>query len=252
MFTIYPAIDLLDGKCVRLFQGNYDRSTVYGDSPVGIAKTFCTEGAEWLHVVDLDGARAGSPANQAIIGRIAAEVPVNVEVGGGVRSMETVESYLNHGIKRVILGSSAIADPEFVRTALNRYPDSIAIGLDVKEGKVAVKGWLEVSGLSAADLAKQLIQYGARHFIYTDISRDGALKGANSGAAEKLAADIGMPVVVSGGVSTTKEIVTMAEKGSGRISGAIIGKALYTKQISLKEALKAVGADAGKTNHSLS
>ncbi|GGL42279.1 1-(5-phosphoribosyl)-5-[(5-phosphoribosylamino) methylideneamino] imidazole-4-carboxamide isomerase [Sporolactobacillus putidus] len=245
MFTIYPAIDLLDGKCVRLLQGDYDQSTVYGDSPVSMAKTFYEQGAEWLHIVDLDGAREGRPVNRHAIGQIAAEVPIHIEVGGGIRNMETVERYLDQGIERVILGSSAIANPEFVRLALSRYPDSIAIGLDVKQGKVAVKGWLEVSELSAADLAKQLIGFGARHFIYTDISRDGALKGANRDGAGKLAAEIGMPVVVSGGVSNTEELAAMAEMGSDRISGAIIGKAIYTKQISLREALKVVGAYAG-------
>ncbi|RYM06938.1 1-(5-phosphoribosyl)-5-[(5-phosphoribosylamino)methylideneamino]imidazole-4-carboxamide isomerase [Sporolactobacillus sp. THM7-7] len=245
MFTIYPAIDLLDGKCVRLFQGDYNQSTVYGDSPVDIARTFYDQGAEWLHVVDLDGAKAGHPVNQALISRIASEVPIHVEVGGGIRSIETVENYLGQGIKRVILGSSAISDPAFTRLALRRYPDSIAIGLDVKEGKVAVRGWLEVSNLTAADLAKQLIQAGARQFIYTDISRDGALKGANLEGARELAQAIGVPVVVSGGVSTLEEIQYMAKQGSELISGAIIGKALYTDQLSIQDVLKAVKAYVG-------
>ncbi|RYL93778.1 1-(5-phosphoribosyl)-5-[(5-phosphoribosylamino)methylideneamino]imidazole-4-carboxamide isomerase [Sporolactobacillus sp. THM7-4] len=245
MFTIYPAIDLLDGKCVRLLQGDYDKSTVYGDSPVEMARTFFEQGAEWLHVVDLDGAKAGCPVNSEIIGRIAAEVPIHVEVGGGIRSMKTIEEYLNRGIKRVILGSSAISNPDFVRLALSRYPDSIAIGLDVKNGKVAVQGWLEVSDTRPAELAKQLIRAGARRFIYTDISRDGALKGANIGEAERLAEEIGTPVVVSGGVSTIDEIVLMAKKASKGLSGAIIGKALYTDQLNVRDILKAVSLIAG-------
>ncbi len=245
MFTIYPAIDLLNGKCVRLIQGDYGQSTVYSDSPVMTAKTFLSEGAQWLHIVDLDGARQGRPLNRRTIEQIAAEVPVHIEVGGGIRNMETVDRYLDRGVGRVILGSSAIADPEFVRLALSRYPDSIAIGLDVKRGKVAVKGWLEVSELSAADLAKRLIGFGARHFIYTNISRDGALKGADQDGAGKLAAEIGMPVVVSGGVSSTEELAAMVKMGSGRISGAIIGKAIYTQQISLRKALKVVDVHAG-------
>lgn len=238
MFTVYPAIDLIDGKCVRLFQGDYDQSTVYGDAPVDIARSFYEQGAEWIHVVDLDGAKAGHPENQELIARIAAEVPINIEVGGGIRTIETVESYLNQGIKRVILGSSAISDPEFCRLALQRYPDAIAIGLDVKDGKVAVRGWLEVSNMSAADLAKQLIIEGAEHFIYTDISRDGALKGANVSGAEQLADEIGKPVVVSGGVTTFDEVQKLVN--NKRVSGAIIGKALYTKQISLGDVMKAV------------
>ncbi|EST13566.1 1-(5-phosphoribosyl)-5-[(5-phosphoribosylamino)methylideneamino]imidazole-4-carboxamide isomerase [Sporolactobacillus laevolacticus] len=238
MFTVYPAIDLIDGKCVRLFQGDYDQSTVYGDAPVDIARSFYEQGAEWIHVVDLDGAKAGHPVNQELIARIAAEVPINIEVGGGIRTIEIVESYLNQGIKRVILGSSAISDPEFCRLALQRYPDSIAIGLDVKDGKVAVRGWLEVSDMSAAELAKQLIIEGAEHFIYTDISRDGALKGANVSGAEQLADEIGKPVVVSGGVTTFDEVQKLVN--NKRVSGAIIGKALYTKQISLGDVMKAV------------
>lgn len=238
MFTVYPAIDLIDGKCVRLFQGDYDQSTVYGDAPVDIARSFYEQGAEWIHVVDLDGAKAGHPVNQELIARIATEVPINIEVGGGIRTIETVESYLSQGIKRVILGSSAISDPEFCRLALQRYPDSIAIGLDVKDGKVAVRGWLEVSDMSAAELAKQLIIEGAEHFIYTDISRDGALKGANVSGAEQLADEIGKQVVVSGGVTTFDEVKKLVN--NKRVSGAIIGKALYTKQISLGDVMKAV------------
>ncbi|MFD2692148.1 1-(5-phosphoribosyl)-5-[(5-phosphoribosylamino)methylideneamino]imidazole-4-carboxamide isomerase [Sporolactobacillus shoreicorticis] len=238
MFTIYPAIDLIDSKCVRLFQGDYDQSTIYGDDPVAIARSFFEQGAEWLHVVDLDGAKAGSPVNHDLITQMAAEVPINIEVGGGIRSIETVENYLNQGVKRVILGSSAISDPEFCKLALSCYPEAVAIGLDVKNGKVAVRGWLEVSDLSAADLAKRLIQEGARQFIYTDISRDGALQGANVVAAEQLADEIGKPVVVSGGVTTLEEITEMI--GNRRVSGAIIGKALYTNQIALSDVIKAV------------
>nr|WP_283163251.1 1-(5-phosphoribosyl)-5-[(5-phosphoribosylamino)methylideneamino]imidazole-4-carboxamide isomerase [Sporolactobacillus mangiferae] len=238
MFTLYPAIDLIDGKCVRLFQGDYGQSTVYGEEPVEVAKSFYEQGAEWLHVVDLDGAKAGHPVNQNLIAKMAAEVPINIEVGGGVRTIETLENYLNRGIKRVILGSSAISNPEFCKQALHRFPESIAIGIDVKKEKVAVRGWLEVSELNAADLAKQLIREGARHFIYTDISRDGALQGANVAAAEQLALEIGMPVVVSGGVTTLSEIKQLA--ADRNISGAIIGKALYTKQIVLSDAIRAV------------
>lgn len=239
-FTIYPAIDLLDGNCVRLFQGDYQQSTVYHDSPVEIAKAFREQGAEWLHVVDLDGAKAGRPINQAIIERIAGEVPIKIEVGGGIRNMETIETYLAKGVSRLILGSSAISDPDFVKEALRRHPQQIAIGLDVKNGKVAVEGWLSVSDKTAADLAKELMKAGAKRFIYTDISRDGALKGANSEAAEKLAAETGAEVIVSGGVSTVDEVAALARSAGKGIAGAIIGKALYTNQLTVKAALKAV------------
>lgn len=252
MFTIYPAIDLLDGKCVRLYQGDYGQSTVYDDSPAAVALAFYEQGAEWLHVVDLDGAKAGHPLNHEVIRDIASKVPIRIEVGGGIRRMDTVDYYLKSGIKRVILGSSAIADPKFTREALRKYPDSVTIGLDTKNGRVAVKGWLEVSDLSAAELAKELIRAGARHFIYTDISRDGALQGANIAGAEKLAADVGVPVVISGGVTTIEELTQMAGDSSGKISGAIVGKALYTKQLPLGEAIRAVKALAGKTNHPMS
>lgn len=251
MFTIYPAIDLLNGKCVRLFQGDYQQSTVFHESPVDMARTFYKQGAEWIHVVDLDGAKSGRPVNQEIIAEMAKQVPVRIEVGGGIRCMETVAFYLMHGVSRVILGSSAISDPEFTRLVLKRYPESTAIGLDVKEGQVAVKGWLEVSGIHAAELAGELIRCGASHFIYTDISRDGALRGANVKAAAELAEEIGMPIVLSGGVTSIDEIKNMLETEKGRISGAIIGKALYTKQISLQEAVRMVKHNAGQTNHSL-
>lgn len=238
MFTIYPAVDLLNGQCVRLFQGDYERSTVYGDAPEAVASRFYDQGAEWLHVVDLDGAREGRPVNREAIARIVSEVPVSVEVGGGIRNMAAVENYLDLGVRRVILGSAAISDPVFTRQALARYPDAVAIGLDVKKGNVAVEGWLEVSDIGAADLARRLVDAGARTFIYTDISKDGALGGANIEGARQLAEAIGLPVVLSGGISTIDDVLEAAE--SGLISGAIIGKALYTNRLSLDHVLEAV------------
>lgn len=237
MFTLYPAIDLLNGRCVRLFQGDYAQATIYADSPVQVAQAFRNRGAEWLHVVDLDGAKEGWPINQEKIYEIAAQVPIHVEVGGGIRTMETIAGYLEQGIDRVILGSSAISDPLFTREALQRYSQAVAIGLDVKDGKVAVEGWREVSAVTPENLAKELIKAGASHFIYTDISKDGAMSGANIEAAKKLAEAIGQPVVVSGGVSQTDELAAMLAAGSTVISGAIIGKALYTGKLNLREAV---------------
>ncbi|WP_353948133.1 1-(5-phosphoribosyl)-5-[(5-phosphoribosylamino)methylideneamino]imidazole-4-carboxamide isomerase [Sporolactobacillus sp. Y61] len=252
MFTVYPAIDLLGGKCVRLFQGDYKQSTVFDDSPVSVARSFYNQGAKWLHVVDLDGAKAGHPVNREVIAQIAAQVPVHIETGGGIRSMACVSWYLEHGIRRVILGSSAISDPAFTRQALKQYPGKVAVGLDVRQGKIAVNGWLQVSDIRAADLAKKLIEYGAIHFIYTDISRDGAMQGANIEGAARLAEEIGRPVVLSGGVSSLDEIKEILKKRNGEISGAIIGKALYTKQISIPDVVRLVTADAGKTDYPLS
>jgi phosphoribosylformimino-5-aminoimidazole carboxamide ribotide isomerase len=252
MFTVYPAIDILGGNCVRLYQGDYDKSMVYDDSPDRIAAEFCNQGADWIHIVDLDGAKRGQPVNDRIIKKIAKDVSVKIEVGGGIRDMDTVRAYLDSGVSRVVLGSSAISDPDFTKEALRQYPYAVAIGLDVKDGKVAVKGWREVSGIRAEALADELIQAGARQFIYTDISRDGALKGADFNGAEQLAEKIGMPVVLSGGVTTQTELEKISEKNSGRISGVIIGRALYTGQIDLGRALRTVNAIAGKTNHPLS
>lgn len=236
MFTLYPAIDLLNGHCVRLFQGDYAQSTIYADSPVEVARAFAKQGAKWLHVVDLDGAKAGKPENREIIFEMAAETGINIEVGGGVRSMATIDDYLAHGIKRVILGSSAIADPDFTRAALKKYPEAVAIGLDVKNGKVAVEGWLAVSAIEPAELAQELIKAGASHFIYTDISKDGAMEGTNLDEAVRLARAIGQPVVISGGVSSLNELRRIVEHADSAVSGAIIGKALYTGAIDLSEA----------------
>ncbi|MFD2618041.1 1-(5-phosphoribosyl)-5-[(5-phosphoribosylamino)methylideneamino]imidazole-4-carboxamide isomerase [Terrilactibacillus laevilacticus] len=240
VFTILPAIDLKNGKCVRLFQGDFNQETVYSDSPVAMAKSFYKAGASWIHLVDLDGAKTGKPVNHDWIYAITKEVPLSVEVGGGIRDLQTVEAYLSHGVKQVILGSSAISDPNFVKEALKKYPENITIGIDAKQGRVAVEGWLEVSNIKAVDLAKELVKSGAKRIIYTDISRDGAMKGPNVDEIETLAKESGCQVVASGGVSSLQDVETLAAKSSQGISGAIIGKALYTNAIDLSEALKVV------------
>lgn len=237
-FTIYPAIDLRGGKCVRLYQGDFEQETVYHDSPEEIARSFYNQGAEWLHVVDLDGAKAGQPVNDHIIKEMASVVPINIEVGGGVRDIDSVEAYLKAGIKRVILGSSAISQPDFVKMALKHYPDQIVIGIDARDGKVAVEGWIETTEISAIELGKELAAVGAQTFIYTDITRDGALKGPNIEEIQHFALETGRSVIASGGVSQISDVKRLAEKASSGISGVIIGKALYTNLVSLNDALK--------------
>ncbi|MFT8390800.1 MAG: 1-(5-phosphoribosyl)-5-[(5-phosphoribosylamino)methylideneamino]imidazole-4-carboxamide isomerase [Sporolactobacillus sp.] len=244
MFMLYPAIDLLNGCCVRLFQGDYAQSTVYDRSPIAVAQSFASQGAKWIHVVDLDGAKSGIPANQELICRMAEQTDCAIEVGGGIRTMETIDTYLSRGARRVILGSSAISDPSFTRAALRKYGSAIAIGLDVRDGKVAVEGWLERSETTPMQLAKELIAAGARHFIYTDISKDGAMGGTDRQGAVALAEAIGLPVVVSGGVHSLAELKRVIACGAQRISGAIIGKALYTGAVQLDEAEKLVIQDA--------
>ncbi|MFT8870803.1 MAG: 1-(5-phosphoribosyl)-5-[(5-phosphoribosylamino)methylideneamino]imidazole-4-carboxamide isomerase [Sporolactobacillus sp.] len=243
-FTLYPAIDLLDGKGVRLVHGDYAQATVYADDPVAAAARFYRQGAEWLHIVDLDGAKAGRPVNASVIEAIAAALPLHLEVGGGIRTIETVDYYLAHGVSRVVLGSSAISDPVFTREALRLYPQNVAVGLDAKNGKIAVEGWLKLSSLTPAELALELMQFGAEHFIYTDIARDGAMEGANVEAACQLARMIGRPVVLSGGVHALSELKAITARGDALISGAIIGKALYAGAFDLAEAIKAVNDDA--------
>ncbi|MBM7645003.1 phosphoribosylformimino-5-aminoimidazole carboxamide ribotide isomerase [Scopulibacillus daqui] len=239
-FTIFPAIDIRGGRCVRLYQGDFNHETVYHDSPVSVAKSFYEQGAQWLHLVDLDGAKEGKPANLETICEIASSVPIPVEAGGGIRDMKTVDTYLGAGVKRVILGSSAISEPAFVNEALREYPDHIAIGIDVRDGKVAIEGWIETSETTDIELAKRLTEAGARTFIYTDISRDGTLKGPNIEAISQLAIETGQNVIASGGVSTIEDVKKLAGKSKDGVAGAIIGKALYTRLISLREALEVV------------
>ncbi|TCP24876.1 1-(5-phosphoribosyl)-5-[(5-phosphoribosylamino)methylideneamino] imidazole-4-carboxamide isomerase [Scopulibacillus darangshiensis] len=237
-FTIYPAIDLRGGKCVRLYQGDFRQETVYHDEPIEMARSFYEQGAEWLHLVDLDGARSGKPVNADIIKDISAAVPVKVEVGGGIRCIENVEDYLKAGVDRIILGSSAISDPEFVKEALRRFPEQVAIGIDARDGRVAAEGWLKTSDVSAVDLGKELAAAGAKTFIYTDISRDGALKGPNVEEIQSFAQATGQQVIASGGVSAISDVKELAANVSAGIAGAIIGKALYTNVLTLADALE--------------
>jgi phosphoribosylformimino-5-aminoimidazole carboxamide ribotide isomerase len=240
LFTLYPAIDMRGGKCVRLLQGDYNQETVYGDSPFDMAKQFADQGAKWIHMVDLDGAKDGEKVNHNHVLRVAKDLPAKVQIGGGIRSMGDVSFYLDAGVDRVILGSAAVSNPEFVRDALKRYGGSkIAIGLDARDGYVATEGWLETSHIRAVDLAKRLVEEGAETFIFTDISKDGMLQGPNVEAIGELARITGKEVIASGGVSSLDDLVSL-KKDVRNIAGAIIGKALYTGRFTLSDALGSV------------
>ncbi len=234
---IYPAIDILDGKAVRLKRGRKAEATVYGD-PLVMATNWVSKGAEWLHVVDLDGAFLGKLKNLDLLREMAAAVPVaKIQVGGGIRSMAVVESLLDAGIQRVILGTAAVEDPVFVKQALTEQPRNIAIGIDALDGNVRVAGWTEDSQVRAITLAKRLEELGARLVIYTDISRDGVLGGPNVEATKEMLESTNMAVIASGGVSSIADLHDLTALDHRRLDGVIIGKALYEGLIGFEEAL---------------
>ena len=232
---IFPAIDLLGGKAVRLKKGDYNEVTVYSDCPPKMAKSFVEAGAEWIHVVDLDGARDGSTANFDTVAEIA-KVGLKVEIGGGIRSMETVEKYIEAGVSRVIIGTAAVSDPEFLKEAIAKYGEKIAVGVDIKDGMVAIKGWKEISALECFDFCEKLEYEGVSTIICTDISKDGMLSGTNTELYRALSEKFTMDFVASGGVSTIEDIKALSSMG---MYGAIVGKAIYTGNIDLKEAIAA-------------
>ena len=237
-FTIYPAIDIRGGRAVRLVQGDYNQETVYNDSPVNAAREWEAQGASWIHLVDLDGARAGYPVHAELIGEIAKSVNVPVQLGGGLRTAEDVERLLGLGVSRVILGTAAIENRPFVERVLGEYGDRIAIGIDARDGLVATGGWLETSETRAEELARELAAKGAGTFVFTDISRDGMMAGPNVEAIRSLAAYSGADVIASGGVSSIEDLRSLAQFTDQGISGAIVGKALYTGAIVLPDALR--------------
>lgn len=239
-FTLYPAIDIRGGRCVRLFKGDYSQETVYG-SPLEMAAKWVAQGAQWLHVVDLDGAKEGRPCNEEIIIEIARTYPIPIQVGGGIRTMEQVERYLSQGVQRVILGTSAIKQPDFVYAALDKYGPRIAIGLDARDGYVATEGWLESSQTRVEEVAFRLVEKGAETFIFTDISKDGTLAGPNVEATVQLAQSCGVDVIASGGISNLADVDKLKAEAERGIAGAIIGKALYQGVFTLTEALERVG-----------
>lgn len=238
-FVIYPAIDIRGGKCVRLVQGDYGRETVYNDNPLEVAKSWEAQGGSYIHLVDLDGAKAGHPVNDELIGQIARSVQVPVQVGGGLRTLEDVKRLLSLGVSRVIIGTAAIEDVEFTETVLATYGDKVAIGIDARNGYVATRGWLETSEVKAEELAKQLAAKGAETFIFTDISRDGMMQGPNVDAIVALAKASGQTVIASGGVTVQDDLLSLAAHANQGVGGAIVGKALYTGSIDLAQAIGA-------------
>jgi phosphoribosylformimino-5-aminoimidazole carboxamide ribotide isomerase len=239
-FTIYPAIDMRGGKCVRLLQGDYNKETVYGDSPVEMAALFAEQGAEWIHMVDLDGAKEGKRINDRFVIEAAKQLPVKVQIGGGIRTEDDIVYYLENGVNRVILGSAAIANPSFVKEMLRKYGERIVIGIDAKNGFVATEGWLNTSNVKATDLGKALAEAGAQTFIFTDIATDGMLSGPNIQAVVEMARATGKHVIASGGVSSLEDLASLQKYADDGVVGAIVGKALYTKQFTVAEALKVV------------
>lgn len=243
---IYPAIDIRNGKCVRLFQGDPDKETIYADDPLSMAGQWISRGAQWLHIVDLDGAFCGRPVNHKIIASITRNFEVNVQVGGGIRTEEDVVSYLSMGVKRVILGTRAFEDLEWFRELCNKYPGRIALGLDARDGFVAVRGWKETTTLSVSHVVESLKNISLAAIIYTDISRDGTHRGVNVEATERLLGMTSHPVIASGGVSSIDDILRLVPLAGRGLDGVIIGRALYDGNFTLEEALKIAVGKGGR------
>lgn len=238
---VIPAIDVLDGKCVRLYQGDYQQAETFDENPVAVARQWAEQGASWVHVVDLDGAKAGASVNLAAIEAIVQAIDVPIQVGGGLRDRQGVVNLLERGVRRVILGTIAVEQPELVRSLCTEFPGQIVVGIDARNGQVATRGWLETSEVLATDLAQQMAQLGAAAIIYTDIHRDGTLQGPNIDALRELATAIDVPVIASGGVSSVSDLMRLLSLEALGVTGAIVGRALYTGDVVLREALRAVG-----------
>ena len=241
---IFPAIDIRGGKCVRLEEGRFDRETIFAENPLDAARRWVEAGTQWLHIVDLDGARAGKSVNLSVVSEIARTFDVKVQLGGGIRTLETVEAALAAGINRVILGSVAARSPELVEQLCSRYGEKIVIGIDARDGEVAVDGWEKSGLLQVAELAQRMKQVGAKRIIYTDISRDGMLTGVNVESTLQLAKQSGLAVIASGGVKGMGDILALQPLTPAGIEGVIIGKALYTGAIDLADALQVVRGGA--------
>lgn len=235
--VIIPAIDLKNGQCVRLVQGDFRRVTVYSENPVEIARLWQEHGAERIHIVDLDGSLAGAPRNRDVIRNIVNAVGAPVQVGGGVRDMRTIETYIEMGVEWVILGTMALKDRNFIKEACNHFRNRVILGIDANAGKIAIQGWTEQTSASAVEMAKSYEGYGLAAIIYTDIARDGMETGVNTEATKALAEAVDIPVIASGGVSGMSDIERILEIETSGVTGVIIGKALYTGAISLKDAI---------------
>jgi phosphoribosylformimino-5-aminoimidazole carboxamide ribotide isomerase len=238
---VIPAIDILEGRCVRLYQGDYNQSQVFNENPADVAKQWIDEGATRLHIVDLDGAKAGRVVNLSAIEAIASCVSVPIEVGGGLRTVESVEDLLKIGVRWAILGTVAVEQPQLVQQLCEDFPGQIIIGIDARDGQVATRGWLETSTIQATTLAAQMQELGAAAIIYTDIHRDGTLSGPNMDALRELANTVDVPVIASGGVSSVTDLLSLLALEHQGVTGVVVGRALYTGDISLREALRAIG-----------
>ena len=234
---LFPAIDLKEGQCVRLEQGDMARATVFHRDPAAQARAFAAQGFDYLHVVDLDGAFAGKPVNAAAVDRILQTVSIPVQLGGGIRDMATVEAWLAKGVRRVIIGTAAVRDPALVQAAARAFPGRVAVGLDARDGKVAVEGWAQASELTALEIARRFKDAGVAAIIYTDIARDGLLKGLNLDATIALADAISIPVIASGGLASIEDVRKMTEPRARKLEGAITGRALYDGRLDGAEAL---------------
>ncbi len=233
--NIFPAIDIIDSKAVRLFKGDYSQKTVYNDSPLSVAKEFCEKGASYIHLVDLDGAKSGETPNCSIIESIAKETPLKIEIGGGIRSEEVIKRYLDAGVMRVILGTVAIENPRFTEEMVSKYGEAIAVGIDISNGFVATKGWTNISSVSCDEMFARMEATGVKTVICTDISKDGAMKGTNLELYRELKAKYSIDIVASGGVSSIEDVKALKCMD---MYGAILGKALYEGAIDLTEAIE--------------
>ena len=233
----FPAIDLKDGQCVRLLRGEMDQATVFNDDPGAQARAFVDQGCEWIHVVDLNGAFAGEPVNADAVKGILENARVPVQLGGGIRTMETLEFWLDAGVRRVILGTVALRDPDFVKAACKAHPGRIVVGVDAKDGFVAVEGWAEVSDISALDLARKFEDAGVSAIVFTDIARDGLMQGPNIASTLELARQVDIPVIASGGVSSMDDLRALKDQGGTLLEGVISGRAVYDGAIDVREAV---------------
>ncbi len=235
---VIPAVDIRGGRCVRLCQGDYDRETVFYDDPVTAALTWYSQGARWLHFVDLDGAATGEPRNMGVVEEIVKESPLAIEFGGGVRQEEVAERLLGHGVRRIVLGTAAIENKELVKKLCRQFGEAIAVSLDARDGQIAIHGWQKNTVVEALELSREMVRAGVRRFIYTDIRRDGTLTEPNFDMTKRLIAEVNLPVIVAGGISSLQHLQRLKDLD---VEGVVIGKALYTGDINLMEAISSFG-----------
>ena len=238
---LYPAIDLKDGKAVRLLRGDMNNSTVFNDSPVEQALSFVSQRCQWLHLVDLNGAFSGKPVNAEAVENIINKCDIPIQLGGGIRNLETIEMWLSKGLERIILGTVAVENPSLVKLAASKYPDKVAVGIDARDGRVATDGWAKDTDIWATELAKKFEDDGVSAIIYTDINRDGAMMGPNLSATAEMANAVSIPIIASGGVSSLNDLKALKECGA-KLNGAISGRALYDRKFTVQQALEVLNA----------